>query len=562
VHGFTYTAVDLTQNYLTPPVSSGGTNTTSYAYNGDREVTSMTRPDGQTIALGYDAAGRLTSQTLPTGTFSQGYNSGGRVQSQSSPSGANLTYGYDGSLLTSATATGPVPGSVAWTYDNNFRVTNQSVNGGNSIAFTYDTDSLLTGAGTLTLSRSAQNGLLTGTTLSSVADTYIYNSFAEPTDYQATVSGTPVFRQQYTRDNGGRVTQKTETINGGTDTYSYTYDTVGRLTEVKQNGLTTATYSYDQNGNRLSKTGPTGTQSGTYDDQDRLLSYNGNTYSYTANGELATKTSTSTSTTYTYDVLGNLLSVTQPDGTVIEYVIDGAQRRVGKKVNGALVQGFLYQNQLNPVAELDGSGNLVSRFVYASKGNIPDYLVKNGTTYRIVSDHLGSPRMVVDVTTGAIVQRMDYDEFGQVITDSNPGFQPFGFAGGLYDRDTKLVRFGARDYDAETGRWAAKDPIGFSGGDTNLYGYVLNDPVNEIDPSGLNPILRAIGKEIMKQIGKIFGSEGAGEGNQGASPEQIQMEIDIDGDGVNDFFDPDPHHNPEPFTPAEPKLKDPQNSCP
>jgi len=149
-----------------------------------------------------------------------------------------------------------------------------------------------------------------------------------------------------------------------------------------------------------------------------------------------------------------------------------------------LVQGFLYQNQLNPVAELDGNGNLVSRFVYASKGNVPDYLVKGGGTYRIVSDHLGSPRLVIDIASGAIVQRMDYDEFGQVITDTNPGFQPFGFAGGLYDRDTKLVRFGARDYDAEVGRWTAKDPILFAGGDTNLYGYVVNDPVNLVDPAG------------------------------------------------------------------------------
>lgn len=108
-------------------------------------------------------------------------------------------------------------------------------------------------------------------------------------------------------------------------------------------------------------------------------------------------------------------------------------------------------------------------------------------TYRIVSDHLGSPRLVVDVTSGAIVQRMDYDEFGTVILDTNPGFQPFGFAGGLYDRDTGLVRHGARDYDAEVGRFAAKDPIRFQGGASNLYEYVTNDPVNLIDPEGEFP---------------------------------------------------------------------------
>ncbi|MGQ0592574.1 MAG: RHS repeat-associated core domain-containing protein, partial [Gammaproteobacteria bacterium] len=125
------------------------------------------------------------------------------------------------------------------------------------------------------------------------------------------------------------------------------------------------------------------------------------------------------------------------------------------------------------------------RFVYGDKANVPAYLIKNATTYRIVSDHLGSPRLIVNADTGDIAQRLDYDEWGRVTLDTNPGFQPFGFAGGIYDRDTGLVRFGARDYDAETGRWTAKDPIRFQGGNANLYGYVKNDPINWIDPHGL-----------------------------------------------------------------------------
>ena len=79
---------------------------------------------------------------------------------------------------------------------------------------------------------------------------------------------------------------------------------------------------------------------------------------------------------------------------------------------------------------------------------------------------------------------MDYDAFGNVILDTNPGFQPFGFAGGLYDPDTGLIRFGVRDYDAQTGRWTAKDPLFFAAG-TNLYTYAANDPINRIDPSGM-----------------------------------------------------------------------------
>ena len=80
---------------------------------------------------------------------------------------------------------------------------------------------------------------------------------------------------------------------------------------------------------------------------------------------------------------------------------------------------------------------------------------------------------------------LEYDEFGRVLEDTNPGFVPFGFAGGLYDVDTGLVRFGARDYDAEIGRWTSREPLLFGGGDSNLFGYVASDPVNWIDPDGL-----------------------------------------------------------------------------
>jgi RHS repeat-associated protein len=144
----------------------------------------------------------------------------------------------------------------------------------------------------------------------------------------------------------------------------------------------------------------------------------------------------------------------------------------------------LYGSQLRPAAELDGSGGLVARFVYGTKINVPEYMMKGGATYRIVTDHLGSPRLVVDTATGAIAQRLDYDEFGQILQDTNPGFQPFGFAGGLYDQHTKLTRFGARDYDPFTGRWTTKDPIRFGGADPNLYRYSADDPINLSDIIG------------------------------------------------------------------------------
>jgi len=204
---------------------------------------------------------------------------------------------------------------------------------------------------------------------------------------------------------------------------------------------------------------------------------------------LLSKDDSTGTTTYAYDVLGNLRSVSLPGGVEVEYVVDGRNRRVGRKVNGAITQGFLYGNQLEPIAELDGSGNVVSRFVYASKAHVPDYMIKAGVSYRIVSDHLGSVRLVVNTLDGSITQRMEYNEFGIVTTDTNPGFQPFGFAGGIYDQHTKLTRFGARDYDAEIGRWTAKDPIRFHGASGNLYGYSMGDPANLLDPNGLKVVV-------------------------------------------------------------------------
>jgi RHS repeat-associated protein len=113
-------------------------------------------------------------------------------------------------------------------------------------------------------------------------------------------------------------------------------------------------------------------------------------------------------------------------------------------------------------------------------------MLRAGVPFRIIKDHLGSVRVVVNAQTGIAAQLIDYDEFGNVTRDTTPGFQPFGFAGGLYDADTSLVRFGARDYDAVTGRWLAKDPIGFSARGTNFYAYGLGDPINSTDRTGLD----------------------------------------------------------------------------
>jgi RHS repeat-associated protein len=485
-HAFAYSAVNLLASY-TPPALPGGAGGTAYAYDADRKLMRVTRPGGQVVTAAYDSASRIATITGDRGVTRFAYDPAtSNLSSITAPDGGQVSYLYDGSLLTRTAWSGAVAGTIDRTYDADFHVALLAINGGNSVSFLYDADGLLTQAGSLSLQYDPQNGLLAGTALGVVATSTPYNSFAEPTSASAAASGTALYGSQYTRDKLGRIVQKAETILGATDTFAYAYDSRGRLTTVVKNGTTMSTYTYDATGNRLSWTGPSSTRAATYDSQDRLLQYGDLTYTYKPSGELATKTQNGHTMSYQYDAFGNLVGATTPDGIVISYLIDGRNRRIGKRVNGTLVTGYLYRDQLSPAAQLDGSGNVVSVFVYATQPNVPDYMLAGGKTFRIVTDHLGSPRLVVDTATGEVAQRLDYDEFGQVILDTNPGFQPFGFAGGLYDAQVGLVRFGYRDYDPQTGRWTTKDLLGLVSGAATLYQYASDDPVNNNDIMGLN----------------------------------------------------------------------------
>jgi RHS repeat-associated protein len=145
------------------------------------------------------------------------------------------------------------------------------------------------------------------------------------------------------------------------------------------------------------------------------------------------------------------------------------------------------------------------RFKYAD-GRMPMAMTSGGTTYYLIYDQVGSLRVVVN-SSGSVVKSIEYDSFGNITNDSDSAFAvPFRFAGGLYDPDTELVRFGFRDYDPDVGRWTAKDPIFFAGGDTDLYGYVLNDPVNAVDPDGLWTFQIGLGFNA----GAILGSSKSG----------------------------------------------------
>lgn len=478
-YGFDHTSVDL-RKHMSMPQSGSYT----YTYDTERNLKTVAFPSGKQIALTY-SGGLLTSTATPEDTTSYAYVCGTNV-SEMTKGAEVITYIYDGSLLTSDTRTGTVNQAISYTYNNDLRVSSISY-GGVTQSFTYDNDGLLTGVSPYTITRNSTNGLPTRVAGGTYALTRTYSGYGDIDGIAASIGGANRYSYTLTRDAMGRITRKVETVGSETNTFDYAYDDNGRLKEAKKNSAVVESYSYDDNNNRVLETnvykGITG-RSSTYSDEDHLITFGSDVYQFNLDGFLTRKTTSLGTTSYVYSSRGELQSATLPDARVITYENDPAGRRVAKKINGAIVEKYLWKDATTLLAVFDASDNLITRFTYAD-GRVPVSMTYNGLTYYILTDTIGSLRGIVD-TSGNVVKRVDYDSFGNVITDSDPSMNiPLGFAGGLRDNDTGLVRFGARDYDPSLGRWTAKDPIDFAGGDTNLYNYVLNDPVNGVDPEGL-----------------------------------------------------------------------------
>jgi RHS repeat-associated protein len=479
-HLFGYNKVDLNNVYQAP--ISGQY---QYYYDRDRRLTRIHFPSGMQINNIY-SNGRLNQIQTPEGNINFTYLCGSKVGSVAM-TGEGITYGYDGSLVTSESMTGTLNQTLGYTYNADFNLTGFTYAGGTT-SYTYDNDGLLTKAGAFTITRNAQNGLPTAVTGGTLNLSRTFNGYGEVDGEGFTIGGSNLTSWALTRDKAGRIIQKQETVNGTTANYVYSYDAMGRLLTVTKDGALVEQYQYNQNGTRISEVntlrGITG-RSFTYSDEDHLLDAGGIQYQYDADGFLLTKTNGTEKTEYSYSSRGELIQVKLPDGRVINHIHDPLGRRIAKVVNGSIVEKYLWKGLTQLLAVYDGSSNLLMRFDYAN-GRMPVSMTQGGSTYYLTYDQIGTLKVVSDAA-GNVVKRIDYDSFGNIIGDTNPSFTvPFGFAGGLHDRDTGLVRFGYRDYDSDIGRWTAKDPKMFNGNETDLYGYCLNNPVNFFDAKGLD----------------------------------------------------------------------------
>jgi RHS repeat-associated protein len=484
VHTLGYTAVNLGAHY-TPP----GNGSYNISYNQDRQPTRVILPGGRTIDNNYDSCGRLERKSYPEARIDFTYDDGAEqiTEIARTPTDGGeaqrLTFTHDGELVTEMAANGAASGRYSYSYDNNLFHIGIRLDEEPETTLVRDGDGLLTGLGPFTIIRERPDGAPTQIKDGSLTIDVEYDSFGRVASRTHIVDGHQFYQARFTYDIIGRIVRNAEMVDGSGAIYDYNYDKDGQLTEVKRDGSVVERYACDANGNRTSRqVGENPAETASYDAQDRILQQGPAIYQFNSDGFLVQRGGD----TFQYSARGELLEAILANGEKISYTYDGLSRHVARTDTSGTRQ-YLYGNPDDPVqitAVRDPSG-VLSEYYYDEAGLL--FAIRRGGAFHYVAtNQVGTPRAVCNAE-GQVVKILDGDSFGNLTTDTNPGFDlPIGFAGGLADTATGLERFGFRDYDPAAGRWTARDPLLFAGGQTNLYLYVGNNPINRRDPNGLD----------------------------------------------------------------------------
>ncbi len=287
---------------------------------------------------------------------------------------------------------------------------------------------------------------------------------------------------RYAYDAVGNRTARTDfSLGAGQVVQSYTYDSIYQLTQAVVSTVpptTTETYSYDQVGNRLSSLGAAPY---SYDSSNELTSKPGVTYTYDANGNTLTKTAPNGMTTYTWDFENRLTSVATSKGKMASFKYDPFGRRIFKD-SPTKTTIFAYDGD-NIVEDLDLTGKPVARYTQGLGIDEPLATTASGVMSFYHADGLGSITSLSD-PTGAVANSYTYDSFGNVTASTGTVSNRFFFTARENVAKAGLLYYRARYYDPSVGRLLNEDPIRFQAG-TDFYTYVHNNPINLIDPAGL-----------------------------------------------------------------------------
>ncbi len=488
-------------------------NTSRTTYDAVNQPTGVTDPLGTTTGFTYDPNGNpLTVTDARDHTTTYTYDNLDRVETAKDPLGKTASYDYDanGNLATATSRRGKVTTIAYDTLDRPTTV-KYGVSGAtqeSSTTVTYDAGNRVrtivdSVAGTTTLTPDDLDRLTSEQTPQGTVS-YGYDDAGRRTSM--TVTGQPQVTYSYNdADQLTQILKGSETVTVGYDgaarlsslglpggvSQTYGYDDADQLTTLTyKKGTTTLgdlAYGYDQAGRRASvggsfaRTGiPAAFASAAYNANDQLTQLGSTTFTYDDDGNLTGDGATS----YTWNARGELAALSRP-GLSASFAYDAGGRRTRKTVKGTAT-GFLYDGA-NPVQELAGStpsANLLT-------GGTDQYFTRtdSGGARSLLTDALGSTLALTD-PAGTVKTSYTYEPFGKTTTSGTANANTFRYTG-REDDATGLYYYRARYYSPSLQRFLSEDPIGFAGGDTNLYSYAANSPTNLTDPSGNNPFVVA-----------------------------------------------------------------------
>jgi RHS repeat-associated protein len=431
---------------------------TNYSYDNLNRLTTVTYP-ARTVTYAYDSLNNLTRATNENGSVYIGYDSRYRVASFTDPFFYGISYNYDTvGNRTKLKVNGAI--YATYTYDQVNRMTSLADSANLNFTYNYDAVNRVT-------SRGAPNGVTTG---------YAYDDLDRLTSLIHTGGPTTLNGNLYTFNDANNLSSWTTQ----TAQRAYAYDAMDRLTGVTNFETPAESYSYDAAGNRTSSHL---SASYSYNSVNKLVSTASATYTYDNNGNVITRTDGLGTTTFTFNEENQLTRARLPNGLTVDYKYDGLGRRIQRTTSAGANERYVYDGP-DVLIDLNADWSVATTYLndLGNDNHLRQTNTTTGTSY-FLTDHLGSTAAFAD-GRGNLIEQITYDSFG-----NSPGSarSRYGFTGRERDPDTSLMYYRARFYDPQIGRFMSEDPLGFAGG-LNGYTYTRNNPLTRKDPSGLYDI--------------------------------------------------------------------------
>jgi RHS repeat-associated protein len=463
---------------------------TSYAYDDANRLLVTTRPDGSTSTRGYDRAGRLTSvDESASGASDTTYvydAAGQRISMIDGTGTTSYTYTARGQL---AAATNGAGLTIGYAYDDAGQLTSLAYPGSKVVTYAYDDAgnmSSVTDWNTKTTSYTwtADDLLSTQTGPNSITSTRLYDAVGRTTSITVKKGSTQVAKYGYTYNAAGEVVgDTTSDPTSSSLAHTYAYDPLGQIKSTKT-GSTTRTYTATP-AHAITKTANGDIY--TYNGLQQLVtlapsSGASTTFTYDDNGSRLSSAVASATTTYGYTAAAGLASVSISGSSPasVAYTSDGDGLRQTRTRSGVTTEFLWDTNAAVPTLLSDGA----QWYVYGATSTPVEQIgVSSGTTLYLQGDLVGSVRLMT-ASTGSTAGATAFDAFGPRTAHTGSSDSSIGFAAGWTDSVTGLVYMRARDYDPKTSQFLTVDPAVDLTRDP--YAYVVNDPLRRVDPLGLS----------------------------------------------------------------------------